>query len=264
MVLQGRYEPKNEILQSLFIADSLLEKLTIPKNGKDLSERLKLIHDFSATAGLAYYLNQEESLKSIVLRNAKRSARWALQILKEQPEEFTDISNLSLALDNGINHKAFSSEEINDLLGILSPFENNPRTPWLEKNYEKDKTLVRGFFNYGHRYNGLYQELAYLYAAAGKPELVLRSVDSLLRYQDNFYQNDYATYVENASNIAAVFYTYGTTIYLDAFVQGYCNRKNVTAVEFYNRLVSRAMIDFEVCASMNFYAGGGGQFNSKT
>ena len=259
LVLQGRYEPKNEILQSLLIADSLLEQLTVSKNGKELSERLKLIHDFSVTAGLAYYFNQDESLKSIVLRNAKRSARWALQILKEQPEEFTDIPNLSLALDNGINHKTFSSEEINDLLKILSPFENNSRASWLKKNYEKDKTLVRGFFNYGHRYNGLYQELAYLYAAAGKPELVLRSVDSLLRYQDNFYQNDYATYVENASNIAAVFYTYGTTIYLDAFVHGYCNRKNVTAVDFYNRLVSRALINVEVFGSMNFYTGGGGQ-----
>ena len=115
---------------------------------------------------LTYY-NQDDSLKSMVLGNAKRSARWALQILKEQPEEFTDIQNLSLALDNGINHKAFSSEEINHLLGTLSPFENSARTPWLEKNYHRDKTLVRGGFIYGHRYNGLYQELAYLYAAAG-------------------------------------------------------------------------------------------------
>ena len=69
-------------------------------------------------------------------------------------------------------------------------------------------------------------------------------------------------YIENASNIAAVFYTYGTTNYLDDFVQGYCNRKNISAHEFYNRLVSRAMIDYEVSGSMNFYAGGGGQFFS--
>ena len=131
-------------MQSLSIADSLLEQLTLSKNGKELSERLKLIHDFSVTAGLAYYFNQDDSLKSMVLGNAKRSARWALQILKEQPEEFTDIQNLSLALDNGINHKAFSSEEINHLLEILSPFENSARSPWLEKNYDKDKTLVRG------------------------------------------------------------------------------------------------------------------------
>ena len=86
--------------------------------------------------------------------------------------------------------------------------------------------------------NGLYQDLAYLYAASGKPEKVLQCMDTLLNYQENFYQNDYATHVENASHIAAVFYIYGTTNQLDNFVNGYCKRKNIPATEFYNRLVS--------------------------
>ena len=94
-----------------------------------------------------------------------------------------------------------------------------------KENYEDNKTLVRGRYSYGIRFNGLYQDLAYLYAAAGKPTLVLQCLDSLLRYQDNFYQNDYATYAENATNIAAVFYTYGTTDFLDEFVQGYCKER---------------------------------------
>ena len=34
--------PKNEILQSLSIADSLLEQLTLSKNGKELSEKIKI------------------------------------------------------------------------------------------------------------------------------------------------------------------------------------------------------------------------------
>jgi len=259
LVQQGRYEPKNEILQSLTIADSLLEQLAVSKNSKEISEGLKLIHDFSVTAGLAYYFNQNESLNSIVQSNAKRSARWSMQILKEQPEGFTDIPNLSLAIDNAISHKTFSPEEINQLLKIISPFENNARTPWLEKNYQKDKTLVRGGFTYGNRFNGLYQELAYLYAATGNLNRVLECVDSLLRYQDNFYQTDYATHVENAANIAAVFYTYGTTDHLDDFVNGYCNRKDVSVVDFYNRLVSRALVDYDLSGSTNFYAGGGGQ-----
>jgi len=84
-------------------------------------------------------------------------------------------------------------------------------------------------------------------------------MDTLLRYQTSFYQNDYATHVENASNIAAVFYTYGNTDLLDEFTQGYCNRKNIDAVEFYNRLVSRGMSEpFEIGIT-NFYSGGGGQ-----
>lgn len=259
LVNQGRFEPKNEILQSLTIADSLLNQLTLSKSNKEISESLKSMYDFSVTAGRAYFFNPDESLKSIVASSAQRSALWAMQLLKEQPEGFTDIQNLSLALNNGINHKIYSVEEINQLLEILSPFENKERTPWVEKNYEDNKTLVRGRYSYGIRFNGLYQDLAYLYAAAGKPTLVLQCLDSLLRYQDNFYQNDYATYAENATNIAAVFYTYGTTDFLDEFVQGYCNRKSVSIIDFYSSTISRALIDIDVFASTDFYAGGGGQ-----
>ena len=133
LVMQGRYEPKNEILLGLTIADSQLEKLAVTNNSRELSEGLKLIHDFAVTAGFANYFNQDESLRLIVTNNAKRSARWAMHIFKEQPEGFTDIQNLSLALDNGINHKIFSEEEINQLLKILSPFENDKRSHGLKK-----------------------------------------------------------------------------------------------------------------------------------
>lgn len=259
LVNQGKNEPGKEILESLSIADSLLEQLKISVNNRELSSALKLIHDFSVTSRFAYFINQADSLRSLVTRNANRSAHWALTILKDQPKGFSDIQFLSLALENGINYKAFSSDEISQLLKILSPFENAARTPWIEKNYQPDIVLVRGSLNYGPRFNGLYQDLAYLYAAAGKPGMVLQCMDTLLRYQESFYQNDYATHIENAANIAAVFYTYGTTDSLEEFVQGYCNRKNITAVEFYNRLVSRAMFEPFETSYTNFYAGGGGQ-----
>src|SRR5687768_9702996 len=144
LVNQGRYEPQKEILQSLAIADSLLEQLVVTGNNSELSEKLKLIHDFSVTAGLAYFFNHDKSLKSLVTGNAKRSANWAMHIFKEQPEDFTHIQSLSLALDNGINHAVFSQEEINQLLVILSPFENASKTRWLARNYQRDKVLVRG------------------------------------------------------------------------------------------------------------------------
>lgn len=256
LVMQGRYEPRAEILQSLTLADSLLNLLPITNNNHDLSEGLKLVNDFSVTAGFASYFNQDEILKSIVTRSAKRSARWAMHIFNKQPEGFTNIQNLSLALDNGINHKIFSEEEINQLLKILSPFENEKRSLWLEKNYQRDKVLVRGGNDYGPRFNGLYQDLAYLYAAAGKTEMVLQCMDTLFQYQAGFFQNDLSTHVENASNIAAVFYIYDNKEKLDDFVSGYCSRKNISSSEFYNRLVSWSPPD---ASTVNFYAGAGGQ-----
>jgi len=259
LVMQGRHEPREEIFQCLSIADSLLDKLEKTGNKDELSQGLKLNHDFSITAEYAWFINQNDSLKTLVFNNARRSADWALHIIKEQPEGFTDIQNLSIALDNAINHKIFTADQVSQLLNILSPLENGTRTPWLENNYPKDKLLIRGNLNYGIRYNGLYQDLAYLYAAAGNTDRVLQCVDTILKYQEGFFQNDYATHLENASNIAAVFYTYGTTDVLDDFVRGYCLRKNTDAAEFYNRLVSRALFHPFIFNNANFYSIGGGQ-----
>ncbi|MBA2744771.1 MAG: ATP-binding protein, partial [Flavisolibacter sp.] len=243
LVLQGRYEPRTEILQSLSIADSLLEQFVIPETNKGIYEGLTLLHDYSVTAGFAFYTNPDEKLNSLIQGNAKRSANWTLQVLKKQPKDFDKIRYLNLALENGISHKIFSAEDISGLLSILSPFENDSRSPWVENIYQDNKVNIHGGSNYGPNHNGLYQELAYLYAATGNSGKVLQCMDSLLRYQESFYQNDYAAFIDNAANIASVFYTYGTTGQLDEFVNGYCSRKKISTSEFYNRLVSRALID---------------------
>ena len=259
LISQGRIEPREEILLSLKIADSLLEQQTAAGISGGLTERLTQVHNYSATAGMAYFLNQNDSLKDIVESNAKRSAGLTMKILKDQPQGFSDIQHLSLALENGINNKIFSADEINQLLQILSPLENENRTSWIEKNYNRDIVLVRGGNNYGSKFNGLYQDLAYLYAASGKLEKVMQCIDTLLRYQESFHQNDYATHIENAANIAAVFYTYGTTDLFDDFVQGYCKRKNISSLEFYNRLVSRVLPETFAISYLDFYSGYGQQ-----
>ena len=259
LITQGRNEPRKEIMQSLTLADSLLERLPVPSSGNGLSDGLKLIHDYEVTVGFGYYFKPDDSLKTLVMHNARRAANWAMQVFEKQPADFNDIQSLSLALENGLNHAAFSMDQINRILAILSPFENHSRTPWVNKNYAKENKLLRGFLNYGIPFNGLYQDLAYLYAASGNAAKVLQCTDSLLVYQENFYQNDYTSHAENASNIAPIFYIYKTTASLDEFVTGYCNRKKTNPEDFYNRLVSRAMMNIDVRASTNFYAGGQGR-----
>ena len=254
LILQGHNEPRKEIIQSLSAADTLMEKLFA--NGKPMhfSEALKQVHAFSVTAGLALVFHPDDTLLALVKQNAKRSGRLALQVLKEQPAEYIDIQYLNLALENGINHHVFSPDEINGLLTILSPFENNQRISWIEKNYQRDKVQLRGSFSFGTKFNGLYQQLAYLYAAAGKSERVLQCIDTLLRYPENFYENDYTANIDNATNIAAAFYINGTTNSLDSFVQGYCSRKKIDQTEFYSRLVSRALINSDVADNFVYYA----------
>jgi len=257
LVLQGRYEPKDEILLSLHLADSLLNGLDPSGlNAKALSESLQLINDYSATAGLAHYYNPSPDLHEFVISNAGRTAEWATFIFEKQPAGFTDIQNLNTALENALNHRMFTQDEIKNLLGNISPFENASLSGWLKDNYRRDRILFRGAqATYGHRFNGLYQELAYLYAAVGKPEMALQSLDSLLQNQNTYFQNDYATHIENASNVAAVFYMYGHQDKLDSFVSGYTARKSTGAVDFYNRLVSRMMLDLRVSNHLNYYTG---------
>ena len=255
LIFQGHNEPRKEIVQSLSIADTLMEKLFANGKGLQFSKALEQVHSYSVSAGLALHFHPDDTLNNLVKRNAIRSGHLALQILKEQPEGYLDILQLSLALENGINHRVFSPDEINQLLHILSPFENAQRSLWLEKNYQRDKVQVRGSYSYGTKFNGLYQSLAYLYAAAGKPEKALQCIDTLLRYPENFYENDYTQIIDNASNIAAVFYLNGTTSSLDSFVQGYCLRKNINQTEFYSRLVSRALIDYNVMNRIIYYSG---------
>ncbi len=257
LVLQGRYEPKDEILLSLHLADSLLKRLN--PNGlktKAISESLQLINDYSATAGLAHYYNPSPDLHDFVISNAGRSAEWATFIFETQPEGFTDIQNLHTTLENALNNSVFAPDEINNILNNISPFENERLSGWLKENYRRDKLLIRGAQPiYGSRYNGLYQELAYLYAAVGDSEMALQSLDSLLQNQNTYFQNDYGTHIENASNIAAVFYTYGHQNKLDSFVSGYTARKKTDRVDFYNRLVSRMILDLRVSLHLNYYTG---------
>ena len=253
LILQGHYEPRKEIIESLSLADTLMEKFFAKSKGPQFTTALKQVHAFSVTAGLALHFHPDDTLQDLVKHNAKRSGQLALQLLQEQPGDYWDIQYLNLALENGINHRVFSQEEINRLLQILSPFENTQRSSWIEKNYQRDIVQVRGGYTYGTKFNGLYQELAYLYAAVGKPQKVLQCIDSLLKYSENYYENDYTASIDNAANIAAAFYINGTTSSLDSFVQGYCSRKKINQTEFYNRLVSRTLMNSIVIDDMIYY-----------
>jgi len=255
MILQGHNEPRKEIIQSLSIADTLLEKLYAKGKKLPYVDALKQVHAYSVTAGMAHLYHPDDTLGQLGIHNARRSANMALQVLQDQPEDFSDIRFLNLALENGINHRVFTLDEINQLLNILSPFENPQRSEWVEKNYQRDKVQVRGVYSYGTKFNGLYQELAYLYAALGKPEKALQCIDTLLKYSENYYENNYGEIIDNATNIAAVFYTYGTNKVLDSFVQGYCSRKNISSIEFYNRLVSRTLMGYHITLKIIYFAG---------
>ena len=242
LVYYGRSEPANEIFQSLSISDSLLA-LHEPKLAKasEMSALLKELNDLSKTLEFAYYVNPSKNIDSLKRKHAPRSGQWVSYILKTQPENFEDIDNLNVAIEFGLNQHIFTDEEVKEFIQRISPFEQTTND-WVNSRYSKDKVSEKSFFDNGFRFNGLFQELGYLYAADGNADKALQAIDSLLKYNQNYFQNEYTTAPDNASHIAAVFYKYGKLNELDKFVKGYCLRKNITVNQFYAYLLGRCKL----------------------
>jgi energy-coupling factor transporter ATP-binding protein EcfA2 len=255
LVYQGNDEPRKEIFKTLGTIDSLLEAFVFPENdAAKWSSVINEINDFRVVLEFGYYYNPDPAIAQWRQNNALRSGRWAINILEKQPANYDDIQNLNLALENAINYKALNEEELKKLIAVLSPFENGLQSEWLQTNFNRDKILIRGAQDYGFSFNGLYQELAYLYAASGNAQKVLQCTDSLLKYSQNNLQGDYAAGIDNATNIAAVFFLNGKTDQLDDFVNGYCIRKNIPAEEFYMRLLGRFMMGNQTVGNLDLYS----------
>jgi len=241
-VFQGRSEPKEEIFRSLTIADSLSAEHAVPNNlNSSISSILKVLNDLRVTLELAYYYNPDTQIETWRKENAIRAGKMVLHILETQPADFSDIINLTLALEHAVNYRVFTPDETQKIIQILSPFEKEVQSDWESVNFNADNLLQRGNGNYGFKFNGLYQQLAYLYASQGLSERVLDCIDVLLNNSQNNYQGDYAAGADNAANIAAVFYKWGRVESMDEFVEGYCLRKNISREEFYASLLGRML-----------------------
>jgi energy-coupling factor transporter ATP-binding protein EcfA2 len=254
LVFQGRNEPKDEIFRSLAIADSLSAEHAHPNNpSSSFPAILKELNDLRVTLEMAYFYNPDSQINIWRHENAGRAGKMGLHILQRQPADFNDIQNLTLALEHGVNYKIFTPEESNTLLKILSPFENDSLSDWVKENFDTDNLLERGDLNYGFKSNGLYQQLEYLYASQGNSVRTLDCMDVLLANAQNNYQGDYAAAADNAANIAAVFYRFGQEKALDDFVSGYVQRKNITAEEFYARLLGRMLKSTNTTFNLHLY-----------
>lgn len=255
LIVQGRYEPADEIRTSLTLADSLLDVLSYPRGDpKAIESGLKRIRLFAATVSLGYFYSGHDYIKTLVEKHAKRAGEWAVNVLKEQPTDFDDFQSLTFALEFAINHKALSDQTIRQLLAILSPYEGAEWSDWIKSNFARDKQLIRSTVGYGLKHNGLFQELAYLYAALGDAGNALKCIDTLIHNNESYYQNDYGTIMDNATNVAGVFAIYRHDQALSDFVTGYSSKKGESKTDFYNRIVSRQLVDYTTVENLNFYS----------
>ncbi len=263
LVMTGRNEPRKEILESLALTDSLLGSLPFTvDNSEEVTASLMKFYDFSNTLGFANLFSRDESIQPFLKSNATRSGKWAKEILIKQPDGFKDMQGLMLALHNAINYKVYSPEEIATLIKILSPFDGNERSEWVMDRFQRSNLLLVGGLGYSINFNGIYQELAYLYASNGDEKGAIQCIDSLLTYNQGYYQNDYGAVAANASHIAAVFQNYGHEKQLDSFVRQYCEKKAIDPVEFYSRLLSWTMMEWDLASLVNWFSGADQEFRN--
>lgn len=241
LIFEGRTEPAHEIAIAISTTDSLLKSFQPDfGDGKKASKYLKEVNEWRTTLGLAYFYNSTEALMQLQRENAKRSAQAVLALLEKTPANYDDILNFTFSLETALNFNAFSKDELAKVIKALSPFEPGTKTAWVTDHFKRDKLLIRGYQGYGFNFNGLYQDLALLYAADGNVAKSLQAIDTLLKYNEPYYQRDYTNMLDNAANVASVIYRTQHADLLDEFVSGYCQHKKITEIEFYQRLLGRA------------------------
>jgi energy-coupling factor transporter ATP-binding protein EcfA2 len=254
LVFQGRDEPKKEIFRSLELADSLASEYGHPNiSPTSFSAILKQLNDLRVTLELAYYYNPDPQINIWKRANAKRIGEINLHILKTQPADFSDIKNFALGLEHAVNYSVFNQEQTRELIQILSPFENETKSDWIKVNFDEDKLLQRGNGEYGFKFHGLYQQLAYLYASQGNSGRALDCMDVLLANSQINFQGDYAAGADNAANIAAVFFKFGHEKALDNFVNGYIQKKNISSEEFYVRVLGRMLKSVTTISNLHLF-----------
>ena len=256
MIYQGKDEPKDQISRVLFAIDSLLASFQVPiDNPKILSSVLNEINMYGQDIDMANYYRPDSRFEKLRDSNVVRSAHWVRKILDAQPAGFHDMRNLNHALAYAIGYQGFEKAELTQLVNTLSPFQGGLKSDWLKDNYAPNKLMLSGSEaqNYGFKHNGLYQQLAYIYAAAGNSEKALQCMDTLLANSQNNFQGDYASGGDNAANIAAVYFRYGNMDALNIFVEGYCTRKKITAIEFYERMIARTLHSLETSNTFRLF-----------
>ncbi|HEY2648373.1 MAG TPA: hypothetical protein VGI38_04240, partial [Puia sp.] len=256
LIYQGKDEPKEQISRVLFVTDSLLASFPVPvDNPRLLSSVLNEINMYGQNLDMADFYRPDPEHANWRHNNVLRSRLWVKNILDKQPVNFHDIGNLNRALTYTINYQGFNNEELTQLLNILSPFQGGLKSDWLKDNYGRDKLMLSGseVQNYGFKHNGLYQQLAYVYAATGNSAKALQCMDTLLANSQNNFQGDYASGGDNATNIAAVYFRYGNMNGLDIFVDGYSARKKITSVEFYERMIARTLHSLETTSTFRLF-----------
>ncbi len=241
------------IANSFIYGDSLL---TVAKTSDQVSKEFLLtwLGNYIEAGEYSLHFNPEERLSNMVKVKARDLGELVYQIFKKGEGKNWNVKELNEGLEYALNHRVYSNEEIQALIQWLSPLDGN-QSAFASAIYRAEKSINVGALQDQLAFNGLYEELAFLYASQGKVSKVLQCVDTLHRYHPNF--NDYTI---DGYTPAAYFAAYGHWKQLEEYASAYSMKRNHLSFEFYEKVLDRAGL---AGFMTQWKAEGGGPFQNK-
>lgn len=242
----GVTSPEN--IRLLAISDSILNvELSQDASLRDFDFLLKESNDMMAILNLLNYYSPGEEITKLLKSNNYRTANLVKFIVENNAENFGETSQLNTAIEHVLNSNMLTKVEILSLLEKLSPFEiEYENSSWLKENYKKAKLYEIGQGNQGSEginFTGLYQQVAYLYAAVGNIKMALQATDTLLNYNGDYPNKSYFANGNNALNIADYFNRYGYITEYYQYIAAYCKKDKVNEIRFYELLMARSKVN---------------------
>ncbi len=221
------------ILRALAMADSLLQEAAASESISRNFELTWLLNFIEATEITIHY-NPDPILDAMVNRHSRRVGEIILMVMEGKVEGNWLVKELNEGIEYALNHKAFSEEEVQRLVDMMSPLDGGQNSV-AANFYRRDRSINVGAGQHPLAFNGLYEELAFLYARLGKVEKALQCIDTLHSYHFNF--NDYTI---DGYSVAAYFAKYGYWNELQEYANAYSIKRGHPAFEFYERVLARA------------------------
>jgi hypothetical protein len=206
--------------QSLAFADSLINQSYHQAELNDITVINSTLNNLNdLVRDESYYLQTktDDRMQDRLNSNKKLLADILTRIFNAPSiSRNIDIKALNIAIENSMNLMSLTSVQINEIINSISPFGNNQSVVQkFEKIFARDSKLNVGI-EQTISHNGGYEKLACLYASQGDVPNVLRCLDSINKYNDNYFQ-----YWNNPANIGGYFLLYNHVESFRYFVKAY-------------------------------------------
>ena len=239
-----RYQHSKHTLldQSIIFADSMLNKLY--KNNIDGQPGNQVLKDhayFLYELDLIKFFQPSENWENLATERANVLGDYVLKKFQSTEPFNPDPLHLNNALELIVNHNAWNNQEIKEVLQYISPLDPGFKNRMSEV-YQSSKSIRVGQDRSQFGHNGLYQELAYLYAQTGNVQKALQCVDTLLTYNTSYFGNNYNLLQDNATNISVYFLINNKPHLFEEFVDQYTLKSGKSKLDFLDQLSGRSII----------------------